>query len=156
MQREKSPPTGVADRQAAKPNSPKFDICASSKFLERLLSDQGLGKLKEAVRNGLEPNDILEQGRTPLMYAAFWNRPDACRFLIRMGARIDAKDNEGVTAYSIAKEFGNARVCNVLLEESARMLARLAGNGAADAVIAAIKSEIINPRSRLARGRRNG
>jgi ankyrin repeat protein len=149
MQKEK-PKT-----EAAKPHYRQLTE-TTKRFLEKIFGDQGLGKLREAIKNGLEPNDILEDGRPLLMHAAMWDRPDICRFLIQQGARIDATDPNEETAYSIAKRLGNAKVCSVILEESARMLARLAGNGAAKAALGAIESELgSKPRSRLAGGRRN-
>jgi ankyrin repeat protein len=140
MQKERPKADAIAGRQAAKPAHLLIRDPAAHRFLEGIFRDPGLGKLKKAIRNDLDPNDRFEHGRTPLMYAAFWDRPDACRFLIRKGARIDAKDENGDTAYSLAKELGNANVCDVIIAESTRMLAKMSGRKATDAALKAIES----------------
>jgi ankyrin repeat protein len=125
-------------KTAAKPRRPQFTDAQT--LLEGMFKDRGFDTLKKAIREGFDINIYLKHGRTALMHAAAWDRPDMCRFLLRHGARPDAKDKQGKTAYSLAKEFCNREVCKVLLEESKRTLAKLAGRKATDAVLKAIDS----------------
>jgi|GEM_PF-5265210 len=128
----------LRDKPGAKPRRPK--LMDAQTLLDGMFKDRGFGTLKKAIRGGVDLNIDLKHGRTALMHAAAWDRPDLCRFLLRHGARPDIKDGQGNTAYSLAKELYNREVCKVLLEESKRALARLAGRKATDAVLKAIDS----------------
>src|SRR5262249_20076282 len=62
------------------------------------------------VQAGCDVNAADNNGRTPLMYAARYNRPTAVQLLLKRGADIKARDNDGMTALDLAKKFENQEV----------------------------------------------
>jgi len=55
-----------------------------------------------------------EGAATPLHAAAMFNRPEMAAWLLKHGARRDAKDGNGKTALQIAEEKGHAAVAEIL------------------------------------------
>jgi len=53
-------------------------------------------------------------GRTPLMFAAMFNRLDIMRLLIARGARVDATDAQGTTPLGCALAMGAQEAAAVL------------------------------------------
>ncbi|WP_299441703.1 ankyrin repeat domain-containing protein [uncultured Aquimarina sp.] len=60
--------------------------------------------------------NLRSEGKTPLMYAARYNRVDIIRLLIGKGASLQAKDDTGKTAMKFA-ELANAKEAMALLKE---------------------------------------
>lgn len=60
--------------------------------------------------------NLRSDGKTPLMYAARYNRVDIIRLLIGKGASLQAKDDTGKTAMKFA-ELANAKEAMALLKE---------------------------------------
>jgi serine/threonine protein kinase/ankyrin repeat protein len=74
-------------------------------------SDTALRLIGEAlVQAGCDVNAADSDGRTPLMYAALYNRPTAVQLLLKGGASIKAKDKGGMTALDLAEQFGNKEI----------------------------------------------
>ncbi len=70
------------------------------------------------------------KGSTPLMWAANWGFPEMVRFLLKHGASIEARDDEGLTALmyaASAKDRGNTEVLEILLAAGADTKAATAG-----------------------------
>lgn len=61
--------------------------------------------------------DIL--GNTSLMIAAISDSESRLRHLLRMGAKINEKNNDGDTALSLALQYGCTRAAKILLENKA-------------------------------------
>ncbi|MGE8396713.1 MAG: ankyrin repeat domain-containing protein, partial [Comamonas sp.] len=55
-------------------------------------------------------------GRTPLMFAAMFNRTDIVELLLDRGAQIDKQDNQGTTALACAMAM-NAHDAVALLQQ---------------------------------------
>jgi serine/threonine protein kinase/ankyrin repeat protein len=66
------------------------------------------------LQAGCDVNAADSVGRTPLMYAARYNRFPAARQLLISGANIKAKDKDGKTALDLAKQFGNQEIIRLL------------------------------------------
>jgi serine/threonine protein kinase/ankyrin repeat protein len=74
-------------------------------------SDRALRLIGEALLQAeCDVNAADSDGRTPLMYAALYNRPTAVRLLLKGGANIKAKDKGGMTALDLAEQFGNKEI----------------------------------------------
>ena len=76
--------------------------------MTRLLLDHG------AQVDGPSPD-----GRTPLMFAAMFNRSDIVALLLERGAQIDKVDNQGTTALACAAAM-NAHDAVALLQQHLR------------------------------------
>ncbi len=77
--------------------------------------DKVLQLIGEALlQAGCDVNAADSNGRTPLMYAAGYNRLTAVRLLMEAGANIKAKDKSGMTALDLAKQLGNQDVIRLL------------------------------------------
>ncbi|MBW1294283.1 ankyrin repeat domain-containing protein [Aquimarina litoralis] len=69
------------------------------------------------IEEGSDVNLRID-GKTPLMYAARYNRADIVRLLIGKGAYISAKDNNGNTAMKFAESANAQEAIKVLKEMS--------------------------------------
>ncbi|MBS0285988.1 MAG: ankyrin repeat domain-containing protein [Proteobacteria bacterium] len=77
------------------------------------------GKLDEVgalLEQGVNANVADEDGRSPLMWAAYNGFNDICLKLIEKGADLKAKDNYGSTALMFAAQAGFSKVCETLLK----------------------------------------
>ena len=59
-------------------------------------------------------------GYTPLMIAARNNRLELVNFLIKNGAKVNAKSKDGSTALSLAAKKGHQDIINVLKSNGAK------------------------------------
>jgi eukaryotic-like serine/threonine-protein kinase len=66
------------------------------------------------LRAGCDVNAADSNGRTPLMYAARYNRLSTAGLLLIGGANINAKDKDGKTALDLAKQFGKQEIIRLL------------------------------------------
>ncbi|MFD2564512.1 ankyrin repeat domain-containing protein [Aquimarina rubra] len=67
------------------------------------------------IEEGSDVN-LRSEGKTPLMYAARYNRVDIIRLLVGKGAYLQAKDKNGNTAMNFA-ELSNAKEAMAVLKE---------------------------------------
>lgn len=81
--------------------------------------EQPLVETLRAFREkGADPNVSNKDGLTPLMFAAFRNRPRLTEHLLSAGADPKAVAGDGSTALSIARERGHSEVVEVLERQS--------------------------------------
>ncbi|CAL4210937.1 unnamed protein product [Meganyctiphanes norvegica] len=70
---------------------------------------------KVLLINGLANVNLSDKtGTTALHVAAFWNRFNEAKLLLRMGADTEKKDNEGKTPVDIAREKGYDHLANIM------------------------------------------
>ena len=73
------------------------------------------------VRAGADVNSASEQdGSHPLALAALAGRPDAVRYLLQQGARVNDTDQDGDSALHQAAFLGHLEVVEVLLQAGAK------------------------------------
>jgi hypothetical protein len=69
---------------------------------------------------GLADIDLADRkGRTPLMYAAQFNQPDAALFLLRVGADKSLRDMSGVLAAVLATGGGHHELAQIIMSFAA-------------------------------------
>lgn len=87
-----------------------------------LVEDGNLVRLigESLLQAGCDINAVESNGRTPLMYAARYNRPTAVELLLKAGANIRAQDKDGMTALDLARKFkfNNQEVIKLLQSAS--------------------------------------
>jgi serine/threonine protein kinase/ankyrin repeat protein len=66
------------------------------------------------LQAGCDVNAADSDGRTPLMYAAWYKKTAAVRLLLKAGANIKTKDKDGKTALDLAKQFDNQEIIKLL------------------------------------------
>ncbi|HKQ79010.1 MAG TPA: ankyrin repeat domain-containing protein [Blastocatellia bacterium] len=70
------------------------------------------------LQAGCDVNAADVNGRTPLMYAALYNRPTAVQLLLEAGANVRAQDKDGMTALDLTKKMGNQEIIKLLNSSS--------------------------------------
>jgi hypothetical protein len=75
--------------------------------------------LLEALKEGVNPNLVDEQGRTVLHYVAASGSSIAMVLLIHFGAQLNVKDNQGLTPMHMAAGYAKARSLSVLIAAGA-------------------------------------
>jgi ankyrin repeat protein len=113
--------------QGNKPNLAAHKDAAENSIAQNLNT-----KLLEAIKNGdneeiinlLDAGANIEatdnSGRTPLMWAAWCGKTDACALLLKHNANIEATDENGKTPLIYAARSGRIRACIVLLKNNAK------------------------------------
>ena len=81
-------------------------------------ADGDLGRVKELIMSGSDVNSRSESGNTALMYAVRNDHIDIVQFLLSSGADAGAASAKGTTAIAIAKEVGNPKMVECLLQHS--------------------------------------
>ena len=88
-----------------------------------VLPDKALQLIGEALlQAGCDIYAADSNGRTPLMYAARYQRPTAVRLLLEHGANAKAKDKNGMTALDLARQSGNEKIIRLLEQGGVRAL----------------------------------
>jgi len=78
-----------------------------------------ISQVKNLLTDGLDVNTVDEDGRTPLMYAAFNGHDEILRLLIDKGALINASDTNGRTALMMASSGPYPATVKTLLDHQA-------------------------------------
>jgi len=87
-----------------------------------IIQDNGtLQDVREAVRNGADPNGLSVSGAQPLLYAAHFSvNPEIITFLLKLGVDINARQASGWTALMTAAAYNeNPEVVTTLLRAGA-------------------------------------
>lgn len=62
--------------------------------------------------------DVMDRNQlTPLMLAASKGKADVVKYLIRIGADVTLKGEDGMTALHMAAKSGHLEVCRIILTE---------------------------------------
>jgi ankyrin repeat protein len=78
-------------------------------------SEEVVGLTAETLVNaGCDINAADNNGRTPLMYAAIFERPTVVNLLLKRGADFNAKDHDGLNALDWAKKSGNDDIVRLI------------------------------------------
>ena len=75
--------------------------------------------LRELLDKRLNPNEVDQQGRTPLHHAAMSFEKDSVDLLLRRGARVNVVDSQGISPLLLAAQWSNAAVVRALLDGGA-------------------------------------
>lgn len=90
---------------------------ASSDGVTELMTsaaEGNVGRIKELIEYGHDPNQISLSGATALIYAARNNQAAAIKILLERGADPRLANERGQTAESVARTFGNVEALNQL------------------------------------------
>jgi len=79
------------------------------------ISKNDIETVKKLIKMGVNVNKF-SGGKSPLMYAARYNRVEMIKLLVEKGADIKAKDKHGDTAIVYAKRSGAADAESLLIE----------------------------------------
>ncbi len=64
----------------------------------------------------IDPNRVLEQGRTPLHFAVIRGKHDVVEYLLDRGANPNLKDDYGNTPLHYAYENGDVKMVSILMK----------------------------------------
>src|SRR5687768_9858809 len=71
------------------------------------------------IKKGVDVNKKDNEGRTPLMWAAFMDQKEIAHLLVKNKALINDKNKFGETALALAAMKGHADVAAILMENNA-------------------------------------
>lgn len=77
---------------------------------------------QDLIAQGANINARNEEGWTPLMLAALYNRKNMIELLLKHRANINAQDNNGKTALMLAFILGNTGIIKLLLQNGASVI----------------------------------
>jgi ankyrin repeat protein len=72
--------------------------------------------IKKFIADGEDINMQDQFGKTALMFASFYNKPEIVKLLVEAGANLDIQDQWGRTALDCAKEGNNKEIIELLTE----------------------------------------
>lgn len=117
--RKKIPQPPPSPGSVRRPELSRAEPGDSLDFNVRVEPDDALQLIGDTLyKAGCNVNAADNDGRTPLMYAAWYRAPTAVRLLLMSGADIKARDKSGMTALDLARQFDNREIMKLL--ESAR------------------------------------
>jgi hypothetical protein len=70
------------------------------------------------LENKADP-EIMSQGKTPLMFASRYNRPEIAKLLLSQGAAVNSINDERNTAFHYAAKYSNLEILKLLNENGA-------------------------------------
>ena len=96
---------------------------ADSRQLWRAIETGDLNELRKILGRGVSINSTDENGVTPLLHAACYDRIEVIRTLIECGADVNAVRTDGFTALLLAVFYGNRDIIQLLVESGADVTA---------------------------------
>ena len=111
---EKSKKSSPSGNETVSSSNPVLNISIHQAALDGQIS-----QLRNLLTTGVDVNTVDEDGRTPLMYAAFNGHADIISLLIDKGALINASDSEGRTALMMASSGPFPAAVKILLDHQA-------------------------------------
>lgn len=69
---------------------------------------------KILVKAGADIHHRSKKGNTPLMFYSYSGYTDGIKYLVSLGASVNAKNMDGQTAFDIAEQFGNVKLSEYL------------------------------------------
>lgn len=84
--------------------------------MHRAIDEGELGLALRLLKDGADPNQLDEDGFTPMMGAAAQNFDGLIRALAAAGARLDDRDSSEMSALAIASERSSVEAMRALLE----------------------------------------
>ncbi len=100
---------------------------------------------------GRDPNMQDEYGNTPLITAAYHNKADIAKLLLKRGAKPDVKNNQGANALHVAASAGRSGLVTALLEAGADPDQKTA-KGSTPLMLAALAGDLRAVKSLLDKG----
>ena len=99
-----------------------FNLASAPEF--RWACESGdVAKVREMIKKGGDVNASDEEGRTSLFIATIAGKVEIARTLIKNGANIDAEESlNRCTPLSFAAEEGDAKMCELLIENGATLI----------------------------------
>lgn len=92
-------------------------------YCEQHIADSIVGNdlktLRKAGLSGEELSCRTNEGFTPLMLAAYRDKPTIAAYLLKLGASVDERDANGHTALHLAAVHGNIEIAKMLLANGA-------------------------------------
>ncbi len=98
--------------------TPSFDSLLSA------IRRNDCAELQQLVDAGLDPNAEYAEGRTALILAAEYQKPQIVRLLLQAGADVAHRDHDGYDAVLTANHFGEYRM-GAYTKESQEIVAML-------------------------------
>ncbi|MBL8881122.1 MAG: ankyrin repeat domain-containing protein [Phycisphaerales bacterium] len=77
--------------------------------------------LKTILTQGMSPDELDSDGRTPLIHAAIDNKLSIARYLLDAGANVDHQDGLECTALHYAAQNHHKEIVELLLNRGARL-----------------------------------
>ncbi|MBL4658322.1 MAG: ankyrin repeat domain-containing protein [Flavobacteriales bacterium] len=94
---------------------------AQNKVWVKAIEKGDLSKVEKLINRGEDVNSKSDNGRTPLMFAAFQGRTRIVKLLVDAGVDMNVTNTEGSTALIIASVKGHTEVVEVLANAGASL-----------------------------------
>jgi hypothetical protein len=93
-------------------------------YLLQALWNEDIGRMKDLLGKGADPNAQTSCGTRPLLIAAKKENTEMTKILVENGAKVDGKDNNGLTPLMSAASAGKAGNVEVLIAAAADLNAK--------------------------------
>ena len=88
------------------------------------IKQNDIASIQSTLDSGGNPNELSDGGDTPLLLAAFHNKPEIVKQLLAAGANVNQLNKEGDTPLIIATAYGYDEVVNELINGGANVNAK--------------------------------
>ena len=93
-------------------------------YLLQALWNEDIGRVKDLLGKGADPNAQTSCGTRPLLVAAKKENTEIVKILVENGAKVDDKDKNGLTPLMSAASVGKAKNVEVLIAAAADLNAK--------------------------------
>jgi len=93
-------------------------------YLLQALWNEDIGRMKDLLGKGADPNAQTSCGTRPLLIAAKKENTEIIKILVENGAQVDGRDKNGLTPLMSAASVGKARNVEVLIAAAADLNAK--------------------------------